>query len=121
MRVALLTLVVLLAGCRQHPELRPPTRVFSMLGDVPIIYVDTIRGVDSTRYLVGGYDYYSRRILIRREALRNPITAWAISFHESCHVWMVDAGIKADGPAVELICDSWAQSRVAELLSQRKR
>lgn len=120
MRRALLCLA-LLAACRQPVELEPPTSVFSTLGPVPIYYVDTIRGVDSTRYLVGGYDYYARRILIRREALRNPVTAWLIGLHEECHVFLVDAGIKADSPVVELICDSYAKHRMAELLSQRKR
>lgn len=121
MRIAALLSVLLLLACRAPVELRPPTSVFSMLGEVPIVYVDTIRGADSTRYLLGGYDYYSRRIFIRREALRNPVTAWAIGLHEECHVFLVDAGIKADGPVIELICDSYAQHRVAELLSRRNR
>jgi hypothetical protein len=114
MRYALFALLV--AACQAPPYTAPvPVAIPSLQGPIPVLYVDTIPAVDSTKNLVGGYDYYGRRVLIRQEARRNRVTAHLIAWHEWCHVVMVDAGLKVDGPIVELICDAFAQARTAEL------
>jgi hypothetical protein len=116
MKYALLALFCL--ACRGSLETAPdpdlPTSVPSVLGPVPIFYVDTIRAVDSTKMLVGGYDYYARRILIRQEARRSAITARSIAWHEWCHVVLVDAGLFVEPSLLEVLCNVLAQARTAE-------
>lgn len=110
-------LLLSLAGCGA-PHLAAPTSVSSVLGPVPVVYVDTIPAMDSTRYLVGGFDYYARQVLIRREALRSAITAHLIAAHEECHIVLVDAGVRLDPYMVELVCDAFAQAKVAALVKR---
>lgn len=118
MKRLVLTCVLTLAACAKPavvtvplPEVMP-----SMLGPIPVVYVDSIIGQNPTQYVVGSYDYYRRRILLRRDTKGHPATAWAVAYHEWCHAALMDVGFRAEAVVTEMFCDAIALSRTRELL-----
>lgn len=97
-----------------------PRSVPSQLGPVPVLIVDSILSRDSTLDLMGGFDLWRRRIYLKRQL--GPVQMWQVLYHEVCHVWMFDSGLRQVTPTAleEAICDASATARVAELLQPHR-
>lgn len=105
-----------------HAELPPlPDYITTVRGPIPVVVVDTIGIADSTRYIIGRFDYFTRRILIRR-SLKERANQWHTLEHERCHVTFLEAGLNVE-PAMylELICDAFANARVADMIALSSR
>lgn len=115
--------LVLLAGCRfgAAAPLALPRVLPSQLGPVPVLVVDTIVGVDSTLNLMGGWDPIRRVIYVKRGM--HPAQALHTMYHEACHLWSWDSGIRqlVHERLMQAMCDASASALVMERLNQRKR
>lgn len=127
MRV-LLVLLLLVLGCSRQPATAPtpdatpsylaiPRSIPSQLGPVPVVVVDSIMGADSTLNLMGGFDPIRRVIYLKRE--QAPVQKLHTLFHEGCHVWSFDAGLRqlVHPQLMQAICDASASARIAEILA----
>jgi hypothetical protein len=123
--IALLGLLSL-AGCARpvtapRPLPAPPSSVASILGPVPVEYVDTLDvGIPGANY-IGIFDPLRRRILVVRGL--PPVVRLQVMYHEACHLALFDVGIRHGPPEfmafMDRVCDAIANSRVAELLAKR--
>lgn len=120
-RTALLCLALLFA-CRAPVSLPPiPQTVPSMLGPVPIVWVDSLRNTEG-RALYGGWSGSRRTIYLRSDLKANPTHAHLVLRHEVCHVILEDFGLSnLLAPETEqALCDGFATYAVAELLQRKK-
>lgn len=124
----LLWILPLLLGCRGSvqtapiPDLPPiPTQVISMMGPVPVLWVDSLVNGEG-KPMSGGFHTIRRTIFLKNDLKKNATVAWLVLIHEQCHVWSLDSGV-ADLIAPETmqaLCDANAAYRVAEMLQSRK-
>jgi hypothetical protein len=116
-----LVLVLLLVSCKtvevRRDPLAIPRSVPSQLGPVPVVVVDSILAVDSTLNLLGAWDPI-RRVIYLKRALA-PVQKLHTLYHEACHLWSFDAGIRqlVHPQIMQAVCDAAASARVMEILS----
>jgi hypothetical protein len=87
---------------RKLPPL--PTSVYSTLGPVPVVFVDTFRGDTSDSITDGKWCPDERCIKLRANVAL--ITQWVTLYHEWLHVAAWDAGIGLDEEREERVCDA---------------
>lgn len=93
-----------------------PTRVFSVLGWVPVVRQDVLPKDDGTPSDdLGWWDSHQRTIRLRKDLV--PVVAQHTLLHEKVHMWLWDSGATAalTKEAEELICDAIATALLAEL------
>lgn len=115
-------LLLCLAACLPHNHTTPPAfpalpdTVHSDAGPIPVILVDDIRTADTSQFIIGRYDIFTRTIYIRR-GIQSPIERQRILEHERCHVVMLESGLHNHTAPwyLELLCNAMASQRVADL------
>jgi hypothetical protein len=122
MKSLALVLLLTLAAClpHKHPAPTPfpalPDTVHSEAGPIPVVLVEDISVGDSTQFVIGRYDIFTRTIYIRRGIL-SPVERQRILAHERCHVLMLETGLHNHTAPwyLELLCNAMAAQRVADL------
>lgn len=111
MRV-LLVLLLLVLGCSRQPATAPTPNATPNYLAIP-----RFMGADSTLNLMGGFDPIRRVIYLKRE--QAPVQKLHTLFHEGCHVWSFDAGLRqlVHPQLMQAICDASASARIAEILA----
>jgi hypothetical protein len=96
-----------------------PESVPSRLGPVPVVIVDSIRGPDSTQYLLGGFDTRARVIYLRRDL--TPQMALLVFGHEQCHLDLADSGLHnlLHPKLADAICDAVGLRYAADRLNSK--
>jgi hypothetical protein len=113
----------LIAGvlaCGRLPAPDPfaiPRSIPSQLGPVPVVVVDSILGADPRLNLLGGFDPSNRIVYLKRSL--GKAQKKHTFFHEECHVWSFDSGLRQiiPPPLMDAICDASASQRMASLLN----
>jgi hypothetical protein len=88
--------------------------VYSPLGPVAVEVVEDLR--DDGQVICGDYNIGTRCIRVR--AGMHPATMWQTFYHEVCHMFLTDAGVKLSKEQEEAVCDAYGSYRTAELLDQ---
>lgn len=88
-----------------------PKSVYFATGSVP---VKRVKGLQDREKASGMFHWNTREIWIDDALGLN--AAWLTLFHEAFHVLTMDAGIELDEYTMERLCDTYALSRVAEML-----
>ncbi len=100
----------------EHSVLPPlPAYLETPVGNIPVGKVDSLV---EKKGAIGMSDYLQRIILLDSRQSLN--TAWLTLEHERVHFIFFDAGIYMDKKLEEIIADTIAAARVAEMLRARK-
>lgn len=119
-----------LIACGAVPQTAPrPSADYSALPDslpLPAGYI-RIQIADSLKvagrpevFVLGRFDALTRTLYVNRR-ITSPQQRLKTMYHEACHITLVDSGLQnvlysvVDPSIIELICDAWATSRMAEL------
>lgn len=96
---------------------RLPTRVWTQLGAIPVVYQSPVVDDDGTTCW-GTYDPVRRVIAIDNTA--TPEAQWQALIHEGAHAWLLDAGIRL-GAKEEYAIDAFANGAYNLLLRPERR
>lgn len=110
---------------RQKPKKLPkklPKVAHSIHGPIKIVWL-TNKGIKKAAGVSAwGLAHYTSRTIYLNEQLRepgtNPYMMWKAFHHESHHFHMEDAGLNQmfEPDQREMICETYAQARMAEML-----
>jgi hypothetical protein len=122
MQLRALVLCVACMACASTPvELPPtPTPVYSALGPVPVVLVDSLRTGDG-RSALAGFHTILRTIYVRYDVAASRMLTQVLE-HEKCHVALYDAGITVLLPSKleDAVCDAIGTYQAAQALQTRK-